>query len=47
MSDPIHEPDNDRYGTHSSESSQAAPGERLAANRPVNHCSAMAALSSA
>ncbi|PJX23808.1 hypothetical protein CAP48_12065 [Advenella sp. S44] len=34
MSDPIHEPDNDRYGTHPSESSQANAGEPLAGKPP-------------
>lgn len=34
MSDPIHEPDTDRYGTHPSESAQAAPGEAPAGKPP-------------
>ncbi len=34
MSDPIHEPDTDRYGTHPSESAQAAPDGAPAGKPP-------------
>ncbi|WP_193086741.1 hypothetical protein [Advenella sp. FME57] len=34
MSDPIHEPDNDRHGTHPSEPSQAAPDDTPAGKSP-------------